>query len=222
VLLKKGGANGPFTNIVGTRLATGQSPCWFAGDRTTVYRAVVPTSLANGNGLYIVLLKAGANGNISGASPWEQSSNPPLFEGVSLVLVGTGTARVSIYDSGLAGRMFYDTLTYQLRTTSIAGATEIVFHNIGADGQIGDGVNALPAASGEVTFLNNRRIAGPGSPAQKSDWNGSVAEPLPQLWDNSSHIVTSQALAGSPTLLPFRVTAPDDCLVTVANILSVR
>jgi hypothetical protein len=48
VYLKKGGANGPFTNIVGARIATGQTPCWFAGDRITVYRAVVPTTLANG------------------------------------------------------------------------------------------------------------------------------------------------------------------------------
>ena len=221
VYLKKGGANGPFTNIIGTRIATGQTPCWFAGDRTTVYRAVVPTTLANGNGLYIVLLKSGANGSTGGQSPWV-SSIPPLFEGISLVIIGTGSSRVSVYDVGFAGRMFFDTLTYQLRTASIAGATEVVFHNIGADGQIGVGVNAIAAASGEITFLNNRRIAGPGSAAQKSDWNGSVAEPLPQLWDNTTHIVTSSALAGSPTLLPFRVSAPDDCLVTVANILSVR
>jgi hypothetical protein len=222
VYLKKGAANGPFTNIVGTRIATGQTPCWFTGDRTTVYRAAVPLSLANGNGLYVVLLRPGASGSTGGASPWV-SSIPPLFEGISLVIVGTGTSRVSIYDFGFAGRMFYDVLTYRLATASVAGATEVVIHNIGADGQIGVDVNALPAASGEITYLNGRRIAGPGSPAIKSDWNGSVAEPLPQLWDNTTHTVTSQALAGAnPTLLPFQISAPDDCLVTVANILSVR
>jgi hypothetical protein len=220
--LKKGAANGTFTNIVGTPIATGQSPCWFTGDRITVYRAVVPTTLANGNGLYLVLLKPGANGSTAGGNPWE-SSIAPLFEGVSLVIIGTGNATVSVYDVGFAGRMFYDTLTYSLNTVSVASATEVLFHNIGADGQIGEGVTAISSVSSEITLLNSRRIAGPGSPSQKSDWNGSVAEPLPQLWDNITHVVTTAARVGStPTVLPFSVYAPDDCLVTVANVLSVR
>jgi len=222
VYLKKGGANGVFTNIVGTPIATGQTPCWYTGDRITVYRANVPTTLANGNGLYIVVLRAGASGSTAGQSPWV-SAIPPLFEGASLVIIGTGNANVSVYDVGLAGRMFYDTLSYRLNTVSVAGATEVVFSNIGADGQIGEGVTAIASVASEISWLNNRRIAGPASPAQRSDWNGSAAEPLPQLWDTSTHVVTSQALAGStPTVLPFAVSAPDDCLVTVANVLSVR
>ena len=213
---------GSWLNIAGSAIGSGASPCW-AGDRTTVYRGVVPISLANGNGHYTILLRLGANADTSGASPWV-SSTPPMVEGASLVIVGTGTATVSIYDVGFAGRMFFDTLTYQLNSAvSVANAVEVLFHNIGADGQIGVGVAASISTSIEPTFLNGRRIAGLSSPANDSDWNGGVAGPLPQLWDNTTHNVTFQARAGAaPNVLPFIVAAPDDCLVTVANVVSVR
>jgi hypothetical protein len=220
VYLRKG-SFGSVTNIPGAAIATGQSPCWL-GDRITVYRANVPTTIANGNGLYSIVLRPGANATTNGVSPW-LTSNPPLFEGASLVIIGTGSARVSVYDVGLAGRMFFDTLSYQLNTISVANATEVLFHSIGADGQIGVDTLAYSATAGEITYLNSRRIAGPGSPANDGDWNGAAAGPLPQLWDNTTHDVTSQARAGStPPILPFFVYAPDDCLVTVANVLSIR
>lgn len=219
VYLRKSGS---YVNIPGSVIGTGATPCW-AGDRVTVYRGAVPISLANGNGHYTILLRPGANADTSGASPWV-SSVPPMVEGASLVIVGTGTATVSIYDVGFAGRMFFDILTYQLNSfVSVANAVEVVFHNIGADGQIGVGVAASASTSTEPTFLNSRRIAGPSSPANDSDWNGGVAGPLPQLWDNTTHNVTFQARAGSaPNVLPFIVAAPDDCVVTVANVVSVR
>ena len=219
VYLRKAGG---FVNIAGTAIGTGASPCW-AGNRTTVYRGVVPISLANGNGHYTILLRPGANADTTGASPWI-SSVPPMVEGASLVIVGTGIATVSIYDVGFAGRMFFDAITYQLNSVvSVANAVEVLFHNIGADGQIGVGVAASPATSTEQTFLNSRRIAGPSSPANDSDWNGGVAGPLPQLWDDTTHNVTFQARAGStPNVLPFIVAAPDDCVVTVANVVSIR
>ena len=44
------------------------------------------------------------------------SPTPPLFEGASIVLIGTGTSTVAVYDIGLGGRMFFDRLTYQLNT----------------------------------------------------------------------------------------------------------
>jgi hypothetical protein len=219
VYFRKSG--GSFVNIAGSQVGVGQSPCW-AGNRTTVYRGVVPSSVANGNGHYIILLRAGANGSTAGQSPWV-SSVPPLVEGASLVIIGTGVSTVSVYDVGFAGRMFFDLLTYQLNSVSVANAVEVLFHNIGADGQIGNGVGAIFEASRETTTLNGRTVAGPDSPANDSDWNGAVAGPLPQLWDNSTHWVTTQARAGAtPTRLPFVVNAPDDCLVTVANIVSVR
>lgn len=218
VYLRKSGA---YVNIAGAAIGTGATPCW-GGDRTTVYRGIVPSSVASGNGHYTILLRSGANGSTAGQSPWV-ASVPPLVEGASLVIIGTGPSTVSVYDIGLAGRMFFDTLTYRLNTVSVASAVEVLFHNIGADGQKGIGVGGLFQTSGEITTLNGRRIAGPGSPVNDSDWNGAVAGPLPQLWDNTTHWVTSQARAGTtPTVLPFVVTAPDDCLVTVANVVSVR
>jgi hypothetical protein len=150
-------------------------------------------------------------------------SDPPLFEGVSIVLVGTGTSRVAVYDSHLAGKMFYGRFAYQLNSPiSVAGATTVLFHNVGADGQSGVGVDEIAGTAGEVTTLNGRKIAGPGSPGGTGDWNGSVAAPLPQLWDNATHDVTNAAKAGAnPSQLSFVITAPDDCLVSVANILSI-
>jgi len=142
ILLKRGVANGPFTNIVGTPIGTGASPCW-RGDRTTVFRATLPLSLANGNGLYLLLLRAGANGSTAGESPWV-ASVPPLFEGVSIVLIGTGTSTVSVYDARLAGKMFFDNFAYRLLApVSVTAATEVLFHDIGADGQSG-GISPRP------------------------------------------------------------------------------
>ena len=191
--------------------------------RVTVFRGEIPLSLANGNGLYLILLKPGANGSRSGESPWV-ASDLPLFEGVSIVLIGSGNATVTVYDSGLAGKMFFDEFAYKLNSpVSVANAAEVLFHNIGADGQTGVGLDEIAATASEITTLNGRRIAGPGSPAGSGDWNGNVAAPLPQLWDNTTHNVTIEAKAGgSPLILPFTITAPDDCLVAVANVLSIR
>jgi hypothetical protein len=214
-------AGGTFVNIAGAQVGVGQSPCW-GGDRTTVYRGVVPSSVANGNGQYNIVLRVGASGSTAGQNPWV-SSPLPLVEGASLVMIGTGGSTVSVYDVGLGGRMFFNFLTYQLNSVSVANATEVLVHNIGADGQIGTGLSASSATAGETTTLNGQPVAGPNSPANDSDWNGAVAGPLPQLWDNTTHFVTYQARAGAtPTRLPFVVNAPDDCLVTVANIVSVR
>lgn len=220
--IKRGGVGSIFTTVLGSVVGTGASPCW--GGQTTVYRGVIPLTVATGNALYVVRLKPGANGSIAGGSPWASPRPPlPLFEGVSLVFVGTGNATVALYDVGLAGKMFFGTLSYQLTSpVTVAGATEVLIHNIGADGQIGVGTTADADTAGEITTLNGRRIAGPGSPAAASDWNGSVAAPLPQLWDNITHEVTTAAKAGTSNLiLPFTVNAPDDCLVPVANVLSI-
>lgn len=221
--IKRGATGSTFTTLVGTPIGTGATPCW-QGDRTTVYRSVIPLSIATGNGLYIVRLKPGANGSTGGGSPWALPSPPlPLFEGASIVIVGTGTSRVAIYDLGLAGKMFFDQLTYRLNLpVTVVGATEVLFHTIGADGQVGSGVKASASISGEVTTLNGIKIAGPGSPAP-GDWNGIVASPLPQLWDNVTHDVTTAAKANAATtLMTFGVTAFNDCVVSVANVMSVR
>jgi hypothetical protein len=223
--LKREGTGAAFTTIVGTQVGIGGSPCW-GGNRTTVYRANVPLSIATGNALYHVRLKPGGNGSFAGGSPWSGTAPTlPLFEGASIVLIGTGPSTVLVYDSGLAGKMFFDSLTYTLNSpVSVANALEVVVHNIGADGQNGE-QPPLPSASaaGEITTLNGRRIAGPGSAGVDSDWNGGVAGPLPQLWDTTVRNVTSVAKVGSsPVRLPFTISAPNDCLVPVANVISIR
>jgi hypothetical protein len=221
--IKRGATGSTFTTLVGAPIGTGATPCWH-GDRTTVYRGVIPLSIATGNGLYIVRLKPGANGSTAGGSPWALPSPPlPLFEGASIVIVGTGTSRVAIYDAGLAGKMFFDQLSYRLNLpVTVVGSSEVLLHTIGADGQIGTGVKAAASTAGEITTLNGVKIAGPGSPAP-GDWNGSVAAPLPQLWDNVTHDVTTAAKANSAsTLMTFGVKALGDCVVTVANVMSVQ
>jgi len=219
---KQGLVGDSFTTIRGTAIGTGATPCW-KGDTTTVFRGVVPLSIAPGNGVYLVRLKPGANGSTTGESPWE-ASNPPLFEGASLVMIGKGTSTVSVYERPLAGKTFFGDLTYSLKSpVSVTNSTQVLLHNIGADGQIGVGVKEIAATAGEITTLNGRRIAGPGSPSNTSDWNGTIAAPLPQLWDNTTHDVTTAAHAGAnPTVLQLTIKAPDDCIVPVANLLSVK
>lgn len=219
LLVKYGGGNGKFVQVNGKAVGSGASPCW-TGDQTTVYRGTLPSSLAKGNGLYIIRVDGQSGANFSGVSPWD-SSEPPMFEGASLIFVGAGESTVAIYDKGLSGQMFYDSLSYKIVSpTGLSQADQILFHTIGADGQSGVGVEQVAETSAEVTLLNNRRVAGPES-GNEGDWNGGAATPLPQLWDNRTYNITAAAKAGSGNLA-FEVRAPDDCLVTVANILSVR
>lgn len=219
---KQGLVGDHFITIRGSVIGTGPTPCW-KGNTTTVFRGVIPTSIAPGNGVYLVRLKPGANGSTAGQSPWD-ASEPPLFEGATLVMIGRGTATVSVYERPLSGKTFFGDLTYSLKSpVSVSAATQVLLHNIGADGQIGVGVKEIAATAGEITTLNGRRIAGPGSPSGTSDWNGTIAAPLPQLWDNTTHDVTAAAKAGSsPTVLALSIKAPDDCVVPVANLLSVK
>ncbi|HEX9903621.1 MAG TPA: hypothetical protein VGA77_01530 [Propylenella sp.] len=214
----------PFETISGVAIGTGDSPCW-SGDRITVYRGAVPKSVASGNGQYLVKLNNGANGNTDGRDPWASDGSLalPLFEGLSLVIISRGNATVAVYDGDFAGAMFFDELVYRLKLpVGLAGASQVLFHNIGADGQKGNSLTVFAATAAEVTTLAGQAIAGPGSPANDSDWNGAIAGPLPQLWDDTGHDVTAEALQ-SPTnkTLSLSVQAPDDCLVPVANVVSI-
>src|SRR5262249_13049555 len=94
------------TTVKGTIVGSGPPPCW-PGRRITVYRASVPSAVANGNGVYRVTISSakGTAGSTDGADPWKEIKLP-LWEGASLVLVGTGAGTVAIYDQGLAGQTF--------------------------------------------------------------------------------------------------------------------
>ncbi len=202
--------------VAGAAIGVTDSPCW-GGDRTTVYRAAVPLAVANGNGTYQVTLLAGASGATGGADPWFSPVKFPLMEGASLVIVGTGAARVSLFDRGLAGNMFFDNLTYTLRLPVAATGGNVIIDNIGADGQLGSSRDAY--ISDETTTINGIPYAGPGGIDTDSDWNGAIAGPLPQLWDTTGHQINDAAPAGT-TSLNISVNSFGDCLVPVANVVA--
>jgi hypothetical protein len=134
--------------------------CWFNNaapapvDRLTVYRATLPASLVNGNGTYRVALSRGGSGLVDGQDPWLGPLKPPLAEGASLVVVGTGEGIVAIYDDGLSGLSLggatsfsgapnYGGSTTYLLPLPLAVSPEannrLIWHSIAADGQTGGG-----------------------------------------------------------------------------------
>jgi hypothetical protein len=213
------------TSIAGTVIGTGASPCW-GGDRISVYRGTVPTSVATGNGDYLVSLQKGAAGLTAGEDPWADIVLP-LVDGASLALIGKGTSTVAIYDKGLAGATFAANpgITYSLKFPVAAPAKVTLFDSIGADGQHGASRTAIAGESSETTSVNGNPIAGPGSAYIDSDWNGSSGLPLPQLWDDVGHDITSVVAKNSTSL---SVTVDNggasayDCLTPVANILALE
>jgi len=177
--------------------------------------------VATGNGLYKVTLKPGASGTTSGADPWV-AAPLPLFEGASIVLVGTGTGNVAVYDSGLSGSTFNTSLSYSLILPTTATGSLTLWDNIGADGQQGKSRTSIVAK--ETTTINGLAVAGPGSAYNDSDWNGSAGYPLPQLWDDTGHNVTAASPRGTTRLnVTFKTnSATPDCLTPVANVVEVH
>lgn len=204
----------------GEKVGIGPAPCW-AGDRITVFRAVIPTSIAAGNGLYKVVLRKGAQARMDGADPWAAPGKPPMFEGASIVVVGTGTGTVAIYDKGLAGKTWASGwLAYRLGLPIATSATpHTILDVIGADGQTGMSRDSYLA--GEKTTVNDVLIAGPGSKHNDSDWNGSAGLSLPQLWDNVGHDISEATPLGT-TFLNVGMMSSGDCLTTVANVVEVH
>lgn len=216
------------TNVAGTIVGTGPQPCW-AGDTITVFRGSVPTTVATGNGLYKVTLLSGASGSTSGGDPWVGTPALPLFDGASIVIIGTGpsTQKVVIYDSGLAGVTFQGKpgISYSLILPTAASGTLTLFDNIGADGQQGTSRKAVSGVADEITKINGKLVAGPGSPYNDSDWNGSSARPLPQLWDDTGHDITAATPSGTINLnitIANKGEALFDCMTPVANIVSFK
>jgi len=213
------------TTVTGTRIGTGGSPCW-PGNTISVYRAVVPLTLATGNGFYQVTLLAGAGGSVAGGDPWVGTPVLPLFEGASLVIVGTGpsTSRVVIYDSGIAGKTFHGNpgLSYALTLPVAATGKLTLFDSIGADGQEGASRLAGSGYADESTYINGVYVAGPFSPFNDSDWNGSSGKPIPQLWDDVGHNITTSTPSGTKTLdisIGNEGESSYDCMTPVANVV---
>ena len=225
-------AAGHSETLTGTLLGTGATPCW-PGNTISVFKATVPVSDVSGNGSYqVAFTKPGASGSTAGGDPW-LSATLPLVEGASLVVVGTGTGTVYLFDKGIAGHTFGnhtnpETYNYSLLLTSATTGGQVLFENIGADGQIGSSRTAgilsanQPYLAAKQSLINNQLIAGPYNAEYidyDSDWNGNSAAPLPRLWDDVGHDITAVAPAGTKTL-NVSVTTQGDCLTPVANVVA--
>jgi hypothetical protein len=188
--------------------------------RVHVYRAPVPLNVATGNGSYKITLSAPQSGLTTGEDPWDGNVVFPAAEGASLVIVGTGSYTVQLYDTAIpSATTFFGTLNYSLTLPATASGTSILWDSIGADGQIG--VSRKAFDSGESTSINSVAVSGPGGANLDSDWDGSSGWPLPQLWDDTGHDITA-ATPGGTTTLAVTISAPNDCISTVANVVAVQ
>jgi len=209
----------------GAVVGVGPQPCEWTGTQITVYRAQIPAAVATGNGTYKLTLLNGAGGLIDGENPWAAPQVSPMWEGASIVMIGMGIQQVALYDAGLAGNTFNaDTgLAYQLVLPGggAAANTEVYFDEIGADGQHGLGRIANAAVSSETTTVEGLAVAGPGSPYNDSDWNGSAGLVLPELWDDAGHRLI---IPNNTNLLRVGINNGafgfGDCLTPVANVVA--
>lgn len=209
------GPNAASVTVLGDLIAIGGDPCW-GSVGNYIYRAHLPVTVANGNGNYMIRLLPGASGLTDGEDPWYGPLVPPLFEGAGMVVVGTGTHTVSIFDAQ-AGMTFAGLLSYTLNLPYATSAEAVLWDNIGADGQIGQSRTAV--GTSKTTSINNVQISGPGGLDTDSDWNGSAGFPLPQLFDVTGHDI-SAAAPGGTTSLSVIFNSPGDCVTTVANVVS--
>ncbi|HSZ73530.1 MAG TPA: hypothetical protein VK779_01830 [Rhizomicrobium sp.] len=202
------------------RVAEAADPCW-GSSGTAVYRATVPTTVASGNGEYLVQPDASVVGLNNGEDPFDGNVVFPMDEGASLVLIDTGEFNVDLFNH--VHEFKTTPYAYTLQLSSTAGSS-ITFGSIGADGQTGSNDSLGSQASGDTVSVNGTAISGIGSTLNPdSDWDGSAGWPLPQLWDNVAHHITIQS--GASTLAVKITPRPDvnkntDCLVTIANIVS--
>lgn len=210
--------------VKGTLLNVGGDPCW-GSTGTWVYRAAVPTSLATGNGIYKVVIPPAGAGLTDGEDPWGGKPVFPLWEGASLVIVGTGAANVGLLD-GQAGTTFAGTYSnYYALPATVATGSQVLFDNFGYDGQIGSR-NKIDATWETTTVTGNPSaisvlVAGPGGETGDSDWDGSAGWPLPQLWDDTRHPISNAFAAGDTSVL-VQYDSSSDCVGTVGAVISVE
>jgi hypothetical protein len=210
--------------VKGTLLAVGGDPCW-GSSGTWVYRGVVPNTIATGNGGYkIVVVAPGLN---DGEDPWDGNVVFPAWEGASLVIIGTGSANVGLFD-GQAGNTFSGT-TYSpsFHLPATASGSQVLFDNFGYDGQIGVSRSIVSITSNETTSVEgipsttSVLVAGPGGETGDSDWDGGAGWPLPQLWDDTGHDI-SNAFAVGDTDAVVSFTSGNDCIGTVGAVISMQ
>ncbi len=211
--------------VTGKLIGRGEDPCWGAG-ANGAYKADVPLYLLyNGiNGDYKIAGFPSSKG--TGASPWETGGTQPLAEGATLVVVYRNPASGSfstthLYEAPISGTMFAGSFAAVLGGLTASGS-RARFTLIGADGQVGGGLNASYALTAETSFFQGNQIAGPSAAPpptlnNDSDWNGHDGGPLNQLWDTRTHLVS---IKSGSTDAEVRYVSQGDCLVTVAFVLS--
>lgn len=208
----------------GSLVAQGRDTCWGSGG-IAIYRADV-TNRVSGNGVYQINLTSSQSAAFDNGDPWAAPVRFPAAEGASLVVVGTGSKTVAIYDNGaqgqlgLSGRTFSAKLKYDLSLPSQydPASSRMSWDNIGADGQIGSG--RLAGLSGETIKINGTEISGSSSPYKNSDWDGSSGLPLPQLWDDTGHDITAAITQPTSSVSVEHNSPNGDCLSPVANVIS--
>jgi hypothetical protein len=206
-------------NLTLKLIGTGGDPCW-GSSGIGVYKAKVPASEIYGNGSYVITLNSTETALTTGEDPWDGNVQYPLAEGASLVLIGTGSATVGVYDTTIpSGTTFADaTYGYTLKLPAAAPGNQTLFDSIGADGQVGD---SRIAETSNTTTVAGTVISGSGGIDPTGDFAATSGLPLPQLWDDNGHDITSLVGAGATTVA-IGYTSGDDCITTIANVVSVQ
>lgn len=206
--------------VIGRLYGTTPEPCWTSTASLGAYIAdvtnLVPAVI---DGDYQV---DGFPSNISnGRDPWQTPDIAvPLADGATLLVIYSHASiptnfrvTISLGPTGYLGAPL-------IVPNAIPTSTGLVrFTRFGADGQIGSGVTPLAIGTGERTFVNGVQIAGPGSPANDSDWNGTDGVPLNQLWDTHTTDVTNVPL---PVPNGYTVTYDNsfDCFYPLAHVMT--
>ncbi len=221
--------------VMGFLVSNQPQPCWNGAGTLRAYRApVLPFLLPGVNGDYTVTGLPSFLAN--GQDPWNPVNvTLPLSEGASLVVLYThpsipaGTW-VQIHHPVTANTFGTLNYTHFLNLPIQVAATRHT--RLGADGQVGGGLNNINPTTNEQTFLAGPipqafvQIRGNGSyfaGSEDSDWNGHDGEPLNQLWDTHTMNIPGVITPG-PMVANYRVqyVANADCIVPVAHVITAR
>jgi hypothetical protein len=151
-----------------------------------------------------------------------------------VIVASNGTKTVKIFDNpsapfdplhpvntGISGKTFNQSLDYRLVLgSSNITSSEVLWDNIGADGQVGSGRSTDPKAIGETVTVTingtSTQISGPGGKRSDSDWDGSSGWPMNQLWDDTGYNVGPV----SDTGIKVTHTSKGDCVTPIANVVA--
>lgn len=218
---KAGKLNG--TSITGTLIGTTTSPCWGNGSSRS-YRANV-TSLVNTTSPRVYELTGFASGRTDGADPWS-SATAPLLEGASLVIVYNQSrypsTTILLYNGAV-------------RTSSSVGYAETTMTSFPAYSSY-LAYTTFIVADGQIASINDDSGSFNGTVFSAADLDGTDPKwtggsySKGNLWDTESASTSNTAKRGlsvgkyipaSATSAKVRVTGNTDCLVHVAQVLSV-